>query len=249
MKSVLLRLEGPLQSWGTQSRFQERDTDAEPSKSGVLGLCGAALGMTRMDKELLSRLCALEMAVRVDREGQMLRDYHTAGGGSWPGRKEYGVWSPDGLRPTVLSNRYYLADASFLVALGTKPEHGPDEEALVERIAKALQSPVFPLFLGRKAHVPSVPVTVSNALIDGPPIQALKQQPYGPSSFARREDNAIPERLRLVVECGPDEGRPRDDVPLSFELYNRRFARRFVKMETIRTADLIAAKPSGQEKD
>ena len=34
MMSVLLRLEGPLQSWGTRSRFNHRDTEREPSKSG-----------------------------------------------------------------------------------------------------------------------------------------------------------------------------------------------------------------------
>lgn len=247
MKSVLLRLEGPMQSWGTQSRFQERDTDAEPSKSGVLGLVGAALGMSRDDKELLAQLCGLEMAVRVDREGTLMRDYHTTGGGRWPGRKEYGVWSPEGNRGTVLSNRYYLADASFLAALGTKAGHGPREEALVERIAQALKAPRFPLFLGRKAMVPSVPVAVVNGLVELSAVEALKSQPFGPSSWERDEDNKVPTTLRLVVECEPGEGRPREDVPLSFELYNRRFAQRFVKMETLRTGDLLARASSEEQ--
>src|SRR5690606_33869407 len=77
---LLLLLSGPMQSWGTQSRFAHRDTDFEPSKSGVLGLVGSALGMSRDDDDLLQALASLKMGVRVDREGRILRDYHTAGG-------------------------------------------------------------------------------------------------------------------------------------------------------------------------
>ena len=45
--TLLLRLQGPMQSWGTTSRFDERDTQLEPSKSGVLGLVCAAIGRDR----------------------------------------------------------------------------------------------------------------------------------------------------------------------------------------------------------
>ena len=38
MSTLLLRLAGPMQSWGVQSRFSVRDTGLEPSKSGVIGL-------------------------------------------------------------------------------------------------------------------------------------------------------------------------------------------------------------------
>lgn len=44
MSTLLMRLAGPLQSWGTTSRFDQRDTGKEPSKSGVIGLMAAALG-------------------------------------------------------------------------------------------------------------------------------------------------------------------------------------------------------------
>jgi len=43
MPTLLLRLAGPMQSWGLSSRFTIRDTSLEPSKSGVLGLLCAAL--------------------------------------------------------------------------------------------------------------------------------------------------------------------------------------------------------------
>ncbi|MCX6022801.1 MAG: CRISPR-associated protein Cas5, partial [Chloroflexi bacterium] len=47
MPTLLMRLAGPMQSWGTQSEFRNRDTGIEPSKSGIIGLLGAALGWPR----------------------------------------------------------------------------------------------------------------------------------------------------------------------------------------------------------
>ncbi|MGH9945529.1 MAG: type I-E CRISPR-associated protein Cas5/CasD, partial [Pyrinomonadaceae bacterium] len=89
-RTLLLRLAGPMQSWGAQSRFREREAGREPSKSGVVGLLCAALGKPRDEGNgddgngdkfpALARLAALRMGVRVDREGALLRDYHTAGG-------------------------------------------------------------------------------------------------------------------------------------------------------------------------
>ena len=73
MPTLLLRLAGPMQSWGTTSRFDERDTQLEPSKSGVIGLLCAALGRDRA--ESVDDLAALRMGVRVDREGVPMRDF------------------------------------------------------------------------------------------------------------------------------------------------------------------------------
>ena len=75
--TLLLRLAGPMQSWGTRSRFTERDTELEPSKSGVIGLICAALGRTRT--ESVDDLSQLRMGVRVDFQGTLSRDFHTAG--------------------------------------------------------------------------------------------------------------------------------------------------------------------------
>lgn len=230
MKSVLLRLEAPMQSWGTQSRFEERDTDADPSKSGVLGLVGAAMGMARGDTAAIARLAGLGMAVRVDREGTMLRDYHTAGGGRWPGR-EYGVANAEGkLVGTVVSKRYFLADASFLVALGS------EDHTLVEEVAHALAEPVFALFLGRKSFVPSVPIHVPGSPVDLGPVEALRAVPWALRKHEREVDR--PERLRLVVECSPEDGRPRNDLPLSFALYDRSYGRRYVRTEWLAMSSL-----------
>ena len=77
MPTLLLKLVAPMQSWGVQSNFTHRDTGFEPSKSGVIGLICAALGRDRA--EPVDDLAALKMGVRVDRQGVVLKDYHTAG--------------------------------------------------------------------------------------------------------------------------------------------------------------------------
>lgn len=219
MKSVLLRLEGPLQSWGTQSRFPHRDTEREPSKSGVLGLVAAALGVPREDDARLAELAAAGMGVRVDREGGALVDYHTAGAGRFDGEvhRVYGTSNP------VITRRAYLSDASFLVALGY------EDEALAAAIDGALDSPRWPLFLGRRACPPSLPVRAG--LVAAAPEAALRA-----AAWPSPERPA--ERVRLVVECAPDVGHPRQDHPLSFRLHARRFARRFVHTTWIEPGDL-----------
>src|SRR5579864_5026868 len=93
MTTLLLRLAGPMQSWGTQSRFTVRDTGREPSKSGVIGLVCAALGRRR--DAPLDDLVQLTMGTRVDRDGIVKVDYHTAGGAHRHG-ETYGVIRADG---------------------------------------------------------------------------------------------------------------------------------------------------------
>lgn len=219
MKSVLLRLEGPLQSWGTRSRFPHRDTEREPSKSGVLGLVAAALGMPRDDDARLAVLAACAMGVRVDAEGTSMIDYHTAGAGRFAGEEHrvYGSGDP------VITRRAYLQDASFLVALGY------EDEAVAGEIDRALDAPHWPIFLGRRACPPSLPVRAG--LVDAAPEVALRGAAWlSPTRPA--------ERVRLVLECRPDEGEPRQDQPLSFRLHTRHFARRFVRTGWVEPSDL-----------
>ncbi len=141
--TLLLRLAGPMQSWGTASRFDERDSQLEPSKSGVIGLLCAALGRDR--HEPVDDLARLRMGVRVDREGHLMRDYQTIMGFL----DADGEYEPD---RTIVSHRYYLSDAVFLVGLEG------DDMALLRRIHDALRAPRWPLYLGRKSFVPSPPV-------------------------------------------------------------------------------------------
>lgn len=208
MHTLLLRLHGPLQSWGTTSRFDERDTQLEPSKSGVVGLLCAALGRDRA--EPVDDLAALRMGVRVDREGVPMRDYQTATGVLIAGSAK-----PD-LERTVVSPRFYLSDACFLVGL-----QGGDP-ALLQTLHQALRSPVWPLALGRKSFVPASPVWLPDGLVS----QQLKlaMQSY-PSLCASPKDG----RLRLLLESD-GEGAIRLDQPLA-PFAQRRFGPRSVKTD------------------
>ena len=93
MATLLLRLSAPLQSWGSDSKFETRKTNREPTKSGILGLVAAALGLRRDDEEGLARLARLRFGVRVDREGDLLVDFHTAH--RVDGKKVVGLESDD----------------------------------------------------------------------------------------------------------------------------------------------------------
>lgn len=75
---LLLRLEGPLQSWGVRARWEIRDTQPEPTKSGIVGLLGCSLGYPRQDSRMVDELDkGLRMGVRVENPGRILEDYHT----------------------------------------------------------------------------------------------------------------------------------------------------------------------------
>ena len=206
MTVLLLRIEGPMQSWGITSRFTERDTGTEPSKSGVVGMICSALGRNRESD--ISDLAQLRMGVRVDREGRMMRDFHTIKDVARAGR--------GGTQDTAVSNRYYLSDARFLVGL-------EGDLSLLEQIKTALENPKWTLFLGRKSFVPSMPVAVPDGLVDESLEEVLRSHPW----FGREREE-IPERLRMVVECGPQEGTAVADQPVDMEL--RKFGLRNVKI-------------------
>lgn len=153
---LILRLAGPLQSWGERSHFNERDTAPFPTRSGVIGLLAAALGRPR--GQSIDDLARLSMTVRVDRPGVLLRDLHTVGGGlpakatvtTAEGKKRSGDTG------TLLTHRTYLADAAFTIALTDTPPAGSDD--VLPQCAHALRSPHWPLFLGRRSCPPEGPV-------------------------------------------------------------------------------------------
>lgn len=136
MATLLLRLAAPLQSWGSDSKFETRKTDREPTKSGVVGLLAAALGLRRDDTEGLARLNGLRFAVRADQEGSLLVDFHTAK-------------SRD---TSYVTYRHYLQDAVFLAGLES------EDEALLRELEAALRHPVYPLYLGRRSCPPTLPL-------------------------------------------------------------------------------------------
>jgi CRISPR system Cascade subunit CasD len=224
MHTLLLQLAGPMQSWGTRSRFDERDTDLEPSKSGVIGLMCAALGIPRTDTKHTLELACMSMGVRVDREGVLRRDYQTA----------HSV-SARGIISTVQTSRYYLADAVFLVGL-----ESPELEILSEA-HQALRNPVWSLALGRKSYVPSPGVWLADGLRENEPLkEALEQYPFLPAiEFelsetglkAKIDQNRLPQvgfKHRCSLESLENIGSLRMDQPIS-NFAERRFGARFVR--------------------
>ena len=242
MSTLILRLTGPMQAWGLQSRFSDRDTAREPTKSGVLGLVCAALGKPRDERPddgfpPLADLAALRMGVRVDREGQPRYDYHTAQdvlvASSTSRQIEKG--SPK-LKDTEPSTRHYLADAWFTVGL-------EGDHALLERIDAALAVPYWPLALGRKAFPPGLPVRIvfadgQPALFDGSLVETL-------TAFVDHPKAAPPAspiggwRVVLDADAVTDavasiSRRMQPDHPISFS--PRRFAPREVVIGTLQPA-------------
>lgn len=201
--TLLIPLVGPLQAWGLDARFDLRQTAAEPSKSGVLGLCCAALGRDR--SEAIDDLAALSFGVRVDREGRLTRDFHTAKG-------VIGASGTD-LR-TVVSNRWYLAQAVFLAGLeGSRP--------LLEAIHAALHRPHWPLVLGRNSCPPTVPPS-SGAIVELTLQDALLQAPSLVEGLTH---------YRLVLE-DPQGSQSRPDQPLA-PFASRRFGMRRIRSLTV----------------
>lgn len=202
MGTLLLRLAAPLQSWGEDSKFETRRTRKEPTKSGVIGLLAAALGRRR--DEPLDDLKSLRFAVRVDQEGELLRDFHMA-------KEEENAY---------LTERYYLSDAVFLAGL----ESG-DEEFL-RKLDAALRAPAFPLFLGRRSCPPTLPLSLG--VTSEPLEKALTAAPRQNPEWRRRFDDAGEASLRAVFDAAPgDCGAARlKDLPVSFSPERRQYAYR-----------------------
>lgn len=230
--SLGLCFDAPMQSWGIRSRGVIRDTMPEPTKSGVVGLIAAALGTDRSDDDALTELAQLRLAVRVDREGIMERDYHVTQ--NVPTTKGSG-------HRTVVSERYYLADALFLAVL-------EGDGQLLTRIAEAVRRPHWRLSFGRKAYVPARPLLAQG---EGPVSRSAEDvlSEYGwlensPQTRAWMEGQAVRPGLRTVVECrlGEASAEIRYDQPLSFAEGNRRFTSRTVRTSEVPlTDDMISA--------
>jgi CRISPR system Cascade subunit CasD len=222
MPTLLLRLAGPMQSWGTASRFTERDTGPEPSKSGLLGLLCAALGLDRADWGGLAPLTRLRLGVRHDRRGVLRHDYQTAGGNA-----EDAICKADGTSEKhdgIVSKRGYLADAVFLAGL-----EGSDL-SLLASLQEALKNPVWPLCLGRKSYVPSEPVWLTDGLRDEALRPALSAYPW--LGGRGRSGDFGDEKLALSLEAETAEGILRLDQPLA-SFAERRFGGRYVISEMI----------------
>ena len=216
--SLLIRLQGPMQSWGTRSRFEIRDTEREPTKSGVVGLLCAALGRDR--SKPIADLVSLKMGVRGDREGVLQSDYQTV----------EGAVSADGSsnRDAQTSKRYYLADAAFVVAL-------EGDADLLKLVNKKLLDPRWAMALGRKSYVPSAPIPMRENLREG-----INMRDALIAWKLIAEPQRWQDRIRLVLESSEETHEVRNDVPVTYERGKRRFLPRYVHTELVDAASFPA---------
>lgn len=201
MSTLLLRLAAPMQSWGVTSKFETRQTERAPTKSGVLGMIASSLGRKR--NESISDLQSLRFGVRTDREGDLLRDYHTAKPAN-PKKSPY------------VTNRYYLSDAVFLVGL-------EGDIALLQQLDNALQNPMFPLYLGRRSCPPEGKISLG-IREDKALYEALSEEPLLSKAPPKQTS------CRITIDAG-DKNKSvymLRDLPISFDFTNRQFGIRRV---------------------
>lgn len=202
MSVLVLKLSGPLQSWGTELKLEDHGTDTMPSKSGVIGMVAAALGRRR--DEDISDLRALRFGARCDSGGRILqsrilRDFQVAHVKS------------EKSAPYV-SRRYYLQDACFTVGL-------EGDREFLEKCADAMNRPVFPPYLGRRNCVPDPDLVIG--IFEGSLEDVLKTVGTGESKEKSRK--------RICVESYDECDRLRHDNPMSFDFHNRVYAYRMEK--------------------
>jgi CRISPR system Cascade subunit CasD len=156
---LALLLDAPMQSWGFESRFQRRTTGLHPTKSGVIGMICAAMGLAKGSAEeqaTLPILAEMKMtSIAIPRERWIawtgvseelavgrLEDFHTV----LCTRRASGAMNPD----PVVTHRQYLMDARFGIIL-------EGDRVLLERVDAALQDPIWGIWLGRKSCIPAEP--------------------------------------------------------------------------------------------
>ncbi|MFC0530336.1 type I-E CRISPR-associated protein Cas5/CasD [Phytohabitans kaempferiae] len=226
MSVLLLRLAGPLQAWGSSSRFARRGTEVAPTKSGVIGLLAAAKGVRRT--EPLTELLGLEFGVRLDQPGQILRDFQTAR-------------SLDGRQSAPLTYRFYLSDAVFLAAVS-------GERELLHGLAEALNRPQFPLYLGRRSCPPVGPINlgVHDETLD----DALKQWPWLAAKWYRRKASHMVQ-LEIIRDARPGEPvtETMPDEPVSFDPAHRQHTWRSVVRLPVPVSNDLAERAGVAEHD
>lgn len=233
MSCLVLRLAGPMQSWGGRSHFNRRETLGEPTKSGLVGLLAAAQGRRR--QEPIEDLLGLTFGVRTDQPGTLLRDFHTVSDLRGAGLPTAAVDAKgrQKRRPTgasQLTYRFYLQDAVFVAAV-----EAPD--SVLNTLVEALCNPGFPLALGRRACPPSQPLLLAppgadHALWDGKVLEVLGNVGWQAGPAVRRSlghRRPRPRAVDLPVTVDDPEGDDvRTDLPTTFDPRERAFGTRRV---------------------
>ncbi|MFQ5673203.1 MAG: type I-E CRISPR-associated protein Cas5/CasD [Nitrospinales bacterium] len=140
---LILKLQGVMQAWGKHTFEDYRPSELFPTRSGLVGLLAACLGLNWEEYQEQQKLSeSFRYAVRVDkRKGpvEKITDYHTI----LNARKVDGSINTN----AVVSRREYLCDAEFTVAL----EFFKGANYGLDKIKEAVQRPYYTPFLGRRS--------------------------------------------------------------------------------------------------
>ena len=155
---LLFQLYAPLTAWGDQAVGQERPSADHPSRSALLGMMAAALGLDRYDDEahaVLAQSCRFGM--KVYNPGLALRDFHTAQTPPEDRKVHHLFTRRDELSGeklgTILSFRSYRQDSLSVVALWLE-----GDRYQLRELCEALLQPRYQLYLGRKSCAPALPL-------------------------------------------------------------------------------------------
>lgn len=203
-----------MQSWGSASLFDTRETDYTPTKSGVVGMLAAALGRKR--DASLEDLTSIKYGVRIDRQGERVTDFQITDMGE--------------KLNSNLSYRTYLCDAIFLVGLEC------DDRSKLEELEHALRNPVYALFLGRRSCPPGLPLVLG--IREKELYDALCQEDWLMPEWRRRLEFGFIDKIRLRILVEDEKsGTLVKDKPISFSPYKREYAYRQIAERKPKTID------------
>lgn len=145
---LILKLQGVMQAWGEHTFEGLRPSANFPTRSAMVGLLAACLGIDRKDRQQQQALAeSILYAVRQDETGRhviKMTDYHTVK----DAREDYvGLKSHN----TIVTQREYLLDVLFTVALWNTD----NAVYTLDKLQEALLKPHYTPFLGRR----SCPIT------------------------------------------------------------------------------------------
>lgn len=156
---LVLRLAGPLMSFGAVAVDQVGPTWAWPGRSMLTGLFANALGWDWTERDAHQRLQdSLVHGAAALREGETITDTQNAqlekSDRGWTTREAPEGRTGDSYDAPHRRRRDVVADADLLVVATVTPGDGPT----LDDLAEALRRPARPLFLGRKPCLPSRPL-------------------------------------------------------------------------------------------
>lgn len=189
-------LYAPFASFGGLAVGERRSSERYPTRSMLIGLLGAALGVDRTDEHAQQALAqGYHFALQIFGAGRPFTDYHTAQMPS-RGKTRYATRREELAAPelnTVLTSRDYRTD--FLAGLAVTA--AVDAPYTLEALEAALRAPHYTLSLGRKSCVFGLPLDPSVAeFADAPAALA--------AVWESRGDNGVRSKLFKALAPRPE---------------------------------------------